>query len=298
MAAWEARYGTKRPVVVVIGSSRPEMGLSPDHVREGFGENPPLVYNCSQSGCQPAGQRLNLGRILDAGLVPDFVLVEVFPPGLAHDGPIDLQIPVSRLGVRDLARLSPYLSEPGRTRARWLAARAASWHTLRIDLLAHAGLASWTPPYAREEFLWSEMKGNGWGPFYPASWPAEVRERRLAIAQNVCGGMLANFRVNPLVARAHRDLLAECRGRGIRAALFLMPESPAFRSIYPAAARAAVRDYLATLAADFGTPVFDGTAWVEDEAGYMDGHHLLGPAAEKFSERLGRECVGPWLRGG
>jgi len=297
MAAWDARHGTRKPVVVVLGSSRPEMGLSPDHVCEGFGENAPLVFNCSQSGCQPVGQRINLARLLDAGMVPDFVLIEVFPPGLAHEEPLDYEIPISRIGVRDLARMSPYLGEHVRTYGRWLAARAASWHALRIDLLAHAGLAGWTKPEVREEFLWTDMKANGWGPFYPASWPTEVRERRLAIVREVCGKVLSNFWVNPHVAQAHRDLLDECRSRGIRSALFLMPESPAFRAIYPPVARAMIRDYLTKLSAEFGTPVFDGTAWIDDEAAFMDGHHLLGPAAEAFSTRLGRECVGPWLRG-
>ena len=59
----------------------------------------------------------------------------------------------------------------------------------------------------------------------------------------------------------------------------------------------AVPDY-EWLASTFNPVKFDARAWVPDEAGFTDGHHLLPAGALRFSERFGREAVGPLLRGG
>jgi hypothetical protein len=54
---------------------------------------------------------------------------------------------------------------------------------------------------------------------------------------------------------------------------------------------------LSSVKQEFQISIFDASAWEDGEGAYWDGHHLLGPAAEKFSKRLGKECVEPWLRG-
>ena len=40
---------------------------------------------------------------------------------------------------------------------------------------------------------------------------------------------------------------------------------------------------LGGLSRDYSIPVFGASTWENDERAYMDGHHLLGPAAEEFS---------------
>jgi hypothetical protein len=297
MAKWSAETGQPRSLVVILGTSRSVMGLSPGHLGFGHGPCAPLACHCSQTGCMPIDQRLNLGRVLDAGLTPDFVLVEVLPPVLADPRPVGEQVKVNRLGTADLVRLRPYLADPSPVVTRWASGRAAGWYTFRFDLLAHAGQGDLIPASVRQDFLWNTLPADGWGPFSPGEWPTDAWARGIARARGQYAWLLADFRVNPESARAHRELLAECRARGIRAALFVMPESPTFRGWYPPAARDAVRDYLAGLSAAFGAPVFDASAWIDDEAAFLDGHHLFGPEAVRFSERFGRECVGPWVRG-
>lgn len=297
MAHWSARYTPGRPVVVVIGSSRPQVGLSPTHL--GFGNEPgePVVFNCSQSGARPVFERLNLGRVLDTGLTPDFVLIEVIPALLGDHGPVDEQVIISRFGRKDMTRLAPYLTDPNGMWRKWLAAWVAPWFTLRHELLLHADRGDLSLPETRTDFLWREMRSTGWGPFYPVEWTAERRAQHTAGARKGYAAVLGSFRPSPVAVGAYRDMLAECRDRGIRAAVLVMPESPEFRSWYAPETRVKVRECLAGLSAEFGVPVFDTSAWVDDEAAFMDGHHLLGPAAERFSERLGRECIGPWVRG-
>jgi hypothetical protein len=108
---------------------------------------------------------------------------------------------------------------------------------------------------------------------------------------------MPDSRVNPAIDRIYRDLLSKCKGRGVRVALFVMPESPLFRSAYPRGSRDAIRAYLTGLSSEFGVPCFNSSEWFGDEAPFTDGHHLLGPASEAFSKRFGHECVAPWLRG-
>lgn len=295
---WEKDQGRARPLVVVVGGSRPQMGFSPEHLGLGGGPADPLVFNCAQSGCSPVGEKLNLSRLFASGVAPDFVLLEVLPPVLADPGPMDDRVPLPRLSHADLARLRPYHADPDRVWRGWARARANSWHTLRLPLMANWGAADAFPPGPhRPDILWAGMKFFGSAPFYPADWPADARAAQLALARRQYGFLLDAFRVEPVNDRAIRDALADCRGRGVRAAVFTMPESPAFRAWYPPGVRGAVAAYLGSLSREFGVPVFDASAWIDDEAAFMDGHHLLGPGAEAFSTRFGRECVGPWVRG-
>ena len=46
----------------------------------------------------------------------------------------------------------------------------------------------------------------------------------------------------------------------------------------------------------YGVPVFDGRMWVSDEL-TMDGHHLSGPGADRFTGRVVREALVPWMTG-
>jgi hypothetical protein len=140
------------------------------------------------------------------------------------------------------------------------------------------------------------MTAFGWKPF-TRGWTAAQRAVQLDIARRTYSWLLDEFRIQSINDCLYRDMLRECRERGIRAALFVMPESPRFRSWYPPGVRDQINDYLGKLSREFAVPIFDASAWIDDEEAFMDGHHLLGVAAEPFSARFGRECVAPWVRG-
>jgi len=295
---WEREQGHARPLLVIIGGSRPQMGLSPEHLGLGSGPTDPLVFDLVQSGTIPIGERLNLARLFASGVTPDYVLIEVLPPVLADPGPMDGRIPLMRLGAADLARLRPYQTDPERVQLEWLRMRMESWYSLRVPLTANWRVSEIAPPGPnRSDFLWSEMKFFGWSPFYPAEWPQTRREAGLAAARGPYKQLLDHFHIEPVNDRLYRDMLTECRARGVKAALFMMPESPVFRSWYPPGVRERIADYLAMLSREFHVPAFDASTWENDERAYMDGHHLLGPAAEAFSKRFGSECMAPWLHG-
>src|SRR5690606_1005741 len=96
-------------------------------------------------------------------------------------------------------------------------------------------------------------------------------------------------------ARALADLLALCREHDIPVTLVLMPESAGFRALYPPATTGRLYGFLNGLCAEYGCGLVNARAWLPDTA-FTDGHHMLEPGAEAFSDRLLREAILPSLR--
>ncbi len=144
---------------------------------------------------------------------------------------------------------------------------------------------------------WYTLDETGWlRLFYDRPAPPQFA-RELEGARRAIGPLLAErFRISPVADQAVRGLLDECRARGIRTVLFLMPEHSALRSWYLPATRAAERAYLGRLRDEYGVPVIDTRAWLADED-FVDSCHLLPRSARAFSERFGREVYRPLLAG-
>jgi hypothetical protein len=83
-------------------------------------------------------------------------------------------------------------------------------------------------------------------------------------------------------------MLDLCVKAGIKPFLLRMPESPAFRQIYPTAADAAIDTYLDGIESEYGIPFVDARTWI-DESGFEDGHHLDPAGAAQFTVRFGAE---------
>lgn len=280
-----------RPLVVAVGSSRTQMGLRPAAM--GFPDEPgsPLVYNFGQAGAGPLRHHLTLLRLLDAGVKPDYLLVELFPAALAADGPAEVQLAdhLPRLGSADLDHLAPYCDDPAALRRAWAANRVTPWYTYRRSLLSH-GWPRLLPPGQQLDYQWAMLDPFGFTAYPRETTPAD-RAAALARTQEEYAGRLADFRIGAASDRLVRDLVARCRAEGIPVALYLMPESPEFRTWYAADARAAVAAYLPTL----GVPVFDAAGgFAEDE--FADGHHLLPAGAARFSRRLADAHLRGWVK--
>jgi hypothetical protein len=264
----------------------------------GLTEEPgsPLVYNFGQSGAGPLHILLTVLRLLDAGVKPDFLLVELFPAALTHDGPAEQQFEriLPRLSRPDLRRLAPYTRDPAALRGRWAANRVAPWHTHRIALMSH-WQPGWLPWQHRLTFQWEQMDPFGFTPYPHEVMPPGEREKGIDRVRGDYAAGLADFRVGAASDRAVRDLVARCRSAGVPVAFYLMPEGPAFTSWYPPATRGAVAAYRTVLTGELGVPVFDAAGGFAEEE-FADGHHLLRHGAARFSRRLAAEYVVPWVR--
>ena len=285
-----------QPVVVVMGSSRSQMGFNPLAMNLDDGtSNSPIVYNCSQAGCGPVYELLNLQRLIADGVKPNFVLVEILPPVLAGKSTAEKLIPISHLSYGDVRRLEPYATDPRELWLDWAHQRILPWSTYRLNLLSHWGMGSLLPWQARQDFMWKQMKPNGWMPYFFEEIPATKREDSIVKARAEYIAYFDQFEIAPLPDRAYRDLIALARSHNIQVAFFTMPESPIFRSWYPPIVRQKLTAYYASLTNEFGTPVFDTSDWQPNETEFADSHHLMRRGAEAFSQRFGNECLKPWL---
>jgi hypothetical protein len=274
-------------LLVVLGSSRVQMGVNPAELHlDGV-----AAYNLSQAGCGPVGELLNLRRLLREGVRPDFLLVECLPPVLAGHGPAEGGLIADRLSVADLRDVAPLCTDPTALPRGYLRARLNPWSHYRRVLLCHTKMGGWLPWRQRPDFMWTQLKPGGWLPYFFDEVADDKRADGLARAKREYASYLADYRVAETPDRAYRELAATCRAHGVRLGFVLMPESPAFRTIYPPGARETAVRYLRTLT---DGPVIDAGDWLTDEAQFADGHHLMRPGATTASRRLGAELSG-WV---
>ncbi|HUR55946.1 MAG TPA: hypothetical protein VMZ71_17555, partial [Gemmataceae bacterium] len=217
------------------------------------------------------------------------------PLALTADGPAEVQLRGlgPKLAAADLRRLAPYCDHPAELRREWASARAASWSSLRLNLLSH-WKPSLLPWQKRLNFQWEQLDPRGWTPFPIDDVTDEFRAAGVKNAHTEHGERLKAFHVGAMSRRALGDLVERCRAEGIRVAFYLMPEGPVFRSWYTPESRAAVDATVAEVRRDLA-PVFDSAdGFAEPE--FSDSHHLLRGGAARFSKKLADEHLRAWLR--
>lgn len=294
----EIRTAGDARVTVVLGSSRSLMGLSPAAMAGPNGATGAVVVNNSSAGAGPYRHLLELHRLLESGLRPDAVLIEVLPIHLgieSKDAPeVELRHGPAEFSRSDFFTYGPYWRHPLSSAGTWAEARLLIASDHRIRLLART--APWLLNREQLKMCRTDLPEQlGWSPFDKPDMTEDERVCRFAAAEKEYRGVLHRFAINPDVARLYRDLIGRCRAAGIAVAFFLMPESPRFRQWTSEETKRITMAYLRGLAAESGSPVFDATDWVERETDFSDGHHLLKHGAVPFSERFGRECLNPWL---
>ena len=180
---------------------------------------------------------------------------------------------------------------------RWSAWRGSvlvPWYGLRYPLLGRV-MPSALPWHLR--FDWSRTTDeHGWSTPLVESVTAEQYREGLMRAATEYVAVLANMTPGGGAARALADLLALCRDHGIPVRLVLMPESEGFRAFYPPGATERLYAFLHRLCVEYGCDLTDARAWLPDAA-FTDGHHMMRPGADAFSDRLSREAIVPLLRG-
>ncbi len=120
---------------------------------------------------------------------------------------------------------------------------------------------------------WTPADASGWS---PAPWEpatAEVKRRVLKNGLEELKPLVDPVRIDPRSDAALRELLEECRTRGIKVALMIMPEPSVTRGWYPPPARALIRAYLGRFHREYQVPIIDTRDWVPDED-FVDTCHM------------------------
>jgi hypothetical protein len=286
-----------RPLVLVLGSSRVQMGLDAARVRASLGGRPALVFNFGMSGGGALLDAVFLRRLRADGVRPDLLVLEVLPPTLNQPGAYALEedwLNGARLRAAELAFVNRFHTEPRRAWRQWAKGRGLPCYWGHDDLRSNLALDT-RDPATRPERILGTMDGLGWRPYSQEDVAPERRAWLAQLARRQYNNALGEFRLAPGPARALRETVARCRQDGLPLALLLMPEGASFRALYPPSMRAGIDRHLAGLCREWDLPLIDARLWMDDDA-FWDGHHLLPRGAAAFSARFEHEALAPLLR--
>ena len=291
---WKAEV-PKRPLVVVLGSSRAQMGISPRAMALPGGPNDPLVYNFGYRGASPLWTWLILMRLLDCGIRPDFLLVQIALAECVNPKPAEEQVAdwTGRLSLADVRRLHAYVEDKWRLPFDWLATRPSAWSTfsegIRSDLWPR-----WQPYCTRSSYTWEVMDEYGHVPYPSRQVKAAERNRWMHEAFQMHRRSIGGAPVSAIVRQVHRDMVSRCTREGIAVAFAWSPESPRYRGAYGLAGPESIEEYSCFLGKDLRESVFRPPTHLAEED-FADGFHLLPAGAVQYSRWLADTDLRPWL---
>jgi hypothetical protein len=300
LEALQARHPRGTLTVVVIGTSRTLFGLDGKLAESLLEQNlgrPVNVCNFGVCSATYFTHLLNLRRLLSDGHRPDFLILEVFP-AMHHRGfPLydtaETFVPTASLRDWELSYLARYARDRKVIRCEWWLQWLSSVHTYRQNLLSRL-VPSWQrrlqPQHQAEGDAW------GWRPLPREMYtPAQAAKAQVK-TREVYSGTLQQLDPGGDPLELLTSILELCRSEQISTGMLLMPEGPTFRSLYGPGKLEQSQRILDGLSHHFEIPFINAQSWVEDEADYLDSHHLLVPGAEAFTRRLACEALPPLLR--
>jgi hypothetical protein len=293
------------PLFLILGSSRIKHSICPaDLAIESAGSEPqPIIYNFGINGMGFIRSLMYFRRLLADGIRPDILLLETWPPLWGQRGFCQesrLVTGFDDVAFRDLPLVCRYFFQEGDV-MRFALRRAFLPLSCYRARFLKAAVRSLLPREQAEEMdrqvsdAWP-ADNDGW---FLMPWePASAEAKAHALQQGVIDikPLLNSLRLDPRSDTALRELLAECRQRGIRVALILMPEHSLTRGWYSPQARALVQDYLSRLVREEQVAIVDSRDWVSDDE-FADSCHMSQKGVPAFCRRLGREVVQPLLEG-
>jgi hypothetical protein len=291
----------ERPLALALGSSRFVMGLRPQSVMEQAEDVPnvPILFNFSMLGGGPVAQRMTLHRIIEKGIHPQWLFVEIWPPLLPQRYPLIEEYAMFRRDRywADVSILRRLYNRGGEAVGQLIAQTLTPLLGYREPILTHYA-PSLLPSLLREmndrgfeKYVQFHLDEFGWVENDDKPDPALLNKVRKLIKPLLLG----NFAVDGRSDRALRDLLEECRTYDIQVMLMLMPDHSLIRGWYPMM-QDRLLPYLRQLSSENRVPILDARAWQSDED-FPDGIHLSPKAARAFSERFGREIYRPLIQG-
>ena len=287
-----------RSLVIALGSSRSEMGLAAPAVNRPSAAPEILVYNWSIPGGGPYRDLIELVRLLDSGVKPQAVLIEILPAQLGsqsrhHADDLLRDFPAT-IRTADFEALRPYLKKSASSSVNVLRARLSFW-----SYAANGMLLKSSPSFASEKTKQDRSPqlgmGQGWHPYVRPNMSREEHQSRWAQAEREYRSEMEQFELDPEIRHVFIDIAERCRMQKIGVACYLLPESPRFRKWTSLKSATQIRTFTESLTQDYGILIFDTSEWIDDESAFADGHHLLHHAALPFTEQFARTFLKPWI---
>lgn len=286
------REHPNRPLTVVLGSSRTAMGVRPDVYETAVADSQsaPLLFNMSMSGAGPILQLIVLERLLAAGIKPDSILLEFWPPLLRGDGLYreERRLNPERLLTVDEPILAEYFSDPAAAFAKRDRGRTLPiWYHRRALMDQYWPQA--IPWRERADGSWSTLDAWGWLPGRKTYTQDQVEKGWPHVA-GFYAPLYQGFAIDPVADRSLRKSLTRCRELGISVKFVALPESARFRTMMTADSIRLGNEYRIRIENEFQLETIDGRAWAEDSS-LPDGYHLTQDGATAFTRRITNKLV-------
>lgn len=257
-----------------LGSSRCALGFVPEMLTDVKAPDgsPALWFNFSHFGAGPVLELIILNRLLQDGVRPEMLVIEVMPPFVAKEREPFLG---HFLNAAEIAEASKYVRTS-----------RIVWHALKNRYAQ--------PDQLKRAVFGSETvsAGSHGGPTnLEGPITSAERERRYAFQYEFHNRVIRNFTIPAGADVAHRELVKTCRANGIVPVLVLSPEGPRFQALYDPECWARFQNYLEGFASENNLRLINARDWL-DEEDFMDSHHPLRSGAEKFTRRLMSELMG------
>ncbi|HWB11335.1 MAG TPA: DUF1574 family protein [Pirellulales bacterium] len=283
-----ARAETGARLVVVLGSSRALTGLNAQLLEHRLTESvdhPLVIYNFAVPGGGPVTELLLLHRLLEDGVRPDWLILEMWAPFFAEtavSGNLEW-LESHGIGIQERSWLATYgpLADPrsvttvGGTLVPWYRHRFALLRRFARRLMPSIPWGVRSPRF--DEGGWEAIGGERPEP--------ELYARLVEIDRSAIEPFFQADRLAPASRRVVGDLLALTKRHGIRVVLTLFPEASDLRGWCPDDYRDRVMADLQAACREHDFDLIDGHDWLPDEQ-FFDPVHVMAAGANDFTDRF------------
>jgi hypothetical protein len=252
---------------------------------------PAVVVNMGSYGAGPLTELVWTRRLLQRGIRPDLVCIEVNPYVFNYDQPHDIgHFPATMLSESDLEVIERYSQDPNLRRA-WGQDRWWPAYQHRLTILNY--LARCLVPFADQVPTWrGDNDSHFWVPLAPSS--AEELAEHLAKIRTWKEGPLGTFSPGRPSLQAFEELVGLLHSERIRTVLVLVPQSPTLRGVYDREGLKSFVRQVSRMGQQHGCTFIDAFDWLPEEQ-FGDGIHPDVHGAAAFSARLSARVLVPTL---
>lgn len=286
---------TAPTTVITLGSSMMINGISPKLLEAPLAEElgrPTVVYNMGVFGGGPFSHLVYTRRLLERGVRPDLVVVEVFPLHFDEtDKPLDYRrYPAFVLEKNDVPVVARY-GDAQTLHKEWWEAYLVPVYGHRLTIMN--GLAEVFVPFKDRVERWKTIDEYGWSRLpYPTE---EQRRTAMAHVKKYYGPKLGKFNPGGPGPKAMDELLGMLKKDNVPTVMLLMPEGPVMQGLYDPKGWAKFMEGCKALSRKHSVPIFSARDWFGEED-FVESFHLHEKGAKAFTERLGRELIAPMLK--
>lgn len=282
--------------IVTMGTSRVQNGLTGYVIEKRLQDELNLntiAFNFACPGSGPISYQLQLKRLLERGIKPDHVIVEVFVAMLHQkNGKLIEQdfLTPSRIRPREVSFVCQYGIDEAAIYAARDEIESNPWQGLRYAIFDRIDLRLIPDGVSIKTSRAFDRTGG-----YPIHFDerlVEGRRRHADAMAYLYRGSLSSDASAAEACRAFEDFVRLCEQHGIALTLVAMPEMGEFRNWYSPANQLLAREMIQRLGRITPLQIVDAQSWIADEH-FVDGHHLYRQGAEEFTRRLCDEHLIP-----